>query len=192
MRKEVQTLIEDLKIKNLKKIKDKIKEIKKRKFKEINLAIFGEPLQTQRPRTGKFHNIYVPNAAKNKKFIRNQIKEQINLDDFEIISGEIKIYVDFFASIPKNFSKTDFVLSEMKYIRPTTTPDIDNLLKTYMDAITSLLWLDDGQIIETRTRKFYSVNPRVEIKIYYSNEIFNSVLKKYAKDKLENYKLNNT
>ena len=187
MKETTKILIKDLNIKNLKKIKEKIKEIKNEKPHTINLIIDGVPIQTQRPRGTKFGRVYVPNAAKNKKNIRKQLEEQIDFKNFNILEYEVKMYIKFYMPIPKNFSKTDIVLAEMKYIRPTTTPDIDNLMKTYMDGLTSKIWLDDGQVIESHSYKYYSVHPRTEIKLIYYRNIHSQILKTYAKNKKENY-----
>jgi len=187
MRSSTKKLIEDLGIKNLKNIKTKIKEIKNEKTYTIKLIIEGEPKQTQRPRTTFTGHFYVPNAAKNKKEVRKQIKQQLDIENFDIIDCEVKMKIKFYASIPKGFSKTDKVLAEMGYIRPTTTPDIDNLMKTYMDAITGVLWLDDGQVIETHSYKYYSITPRTEIILSYKKHLHCSILQQYAKNKKENF-----
>ncbi|HEX3945023.1 MAG TPA: RusA family crossover junction endodeoxyribonuclease [Rhizomicrobium sp.] len=43
--------------------------------------------------------------------------------------------------------------------------DIDNI-KSLLDALTGIVWIDDGQIVELHTRKaFDKAKPRVEISI---------------------------
>ena len=180
-----------IKDKDIKKILSKKKEIENTKFNKISFTIYGDPLQTARPRCTKFGRFYVPNASKNKKFIKSEIKKQFDVDKFikdnGIIQGDVHIKMKFYVAIPKSFPKTDKLLAEMKYIKPLTTPDIDNFMKTYMDALTGFLWLDDGQVNIGKTFKYYSVEPRVEIEMDYTNEIFNSKLRTYAKNKKENF-----
>ena len=73
------------------------------------------------------------------------------------------------------------VLAELGYIRPTSKPDFDNLAKTYSDMIQGILLDDDAYIIKGVSEKYYSVKPRIEIKLRYMKE-FDSV---YNKKKIE-------
>lgn len=189
MKKHIQELMDNLNIKNPSNILEKAKKIKQEKWYNIHLTIDGIPMQTQRPRTTKFGRFYVPNAAKNKKYIRNQIKQQIDIENFDIIDAEVKVKIKFYMEIPKSFSKTDIVLAEMGKIRPTTTPDVDNLMKTYFDAITGILWLDDGQVISSNGYKYYSINPRTEIDISYNKTLHCKILHRYAQNKKENHEI---
>tara|TARA_Y100000310_G_scaffold17946_1_gene17713 strand:+ start:187 stop:669 length:483 start_codon:yes stop_codon:yes gene_type:complete len=47
----------------------------------------------------------------------------------------------------------------------TGRPDIDNIAKAVSDALDGIVYDDDGQIIEMRTRKKYAYRSCVEIKI---------------------------
>lgn len=38
---------------------------------------------------------------------------------------------------------------------PTVTPDLDNLLKTVLDAANEILWVDDCQIVQLTASKIY-------------------------------------
>ena len=44
-------------------------------------------------------------------------------------------------------------------------PDKDNIEKIYFDAMNGMIWGDDNQVIDGRTRKFYSMKPRTVIRI---------------------------
>ena len=50
-------------------------------------------------------------------------------------------------------------------LRPTTKPDVDNYAKGVKDACNGILWRDDSQVVELFVRKFYSLNPRVVVKV---------------------------
>ncbi|WP_253896077.1 RusA family crossover junction endodeoxyribonuclease [Solibacillus sp. R5-41] len=50
-------------------------------------------------------------------------------------------------------------------LRPTTKPDLDNLVKGIKDGCTKIIWHDDAQIVEMVVRKFYDMQPRAEVKV---------------------------
>lgn len=50
-------------------------------------------------------------------------------------------------------------------IRPTKKPDMDNCIKVIADALNKLAYHDDTQIVDCQIRKFYSDDPRVEVRI---------------------------
>jgi len=77
------------------------------------------------------------------------------------IEGPIALKVGFTLPRPKAHKKENFVI---------TKPDLDNLLKSTMDALTDLaVWHDDAQIAEVHTSKKYERQesaPGATIEIY--------------------------
>ena len=189
MTDNISDIIDKFKIKQTRKIYDKITKITTDKLHKVSLTIHQPPVQTQRPRATAYGHFYVPNAAKNKKNIRKEVAEQIDLSTFKLIQGMVILKIKFYIPIPKSFSLTDKILAEAKYIRPTVVPDIDNYMKTYMDALTDVVWLDDGQVVESHAYKYYSIKPRVHITILYSTDTYCSVLNTYAKNKSINHEM---
>ena len=116
---------------NKKLLNKKIKKISRIKEKKLKLIIYGNPLSSKRPRTGRFGNFYVPDAAKNKKKIREAIIGQLKDFDLknDIIYTDFKFKINVYLPIPKNFSLVDKELAELKYIKPIIKTDTDNILK---------------------------------------------------------------
>jgi Holliday junction resolvase RusA-like endonuclease len=48
-------------------------------------------------------------------------------------------------------------------LRPVKKPDMDNVLKVVADALNSVAYRDDTQIVDCQLRKFYDKQPRVEV-----------------------------
>lgn len=73
--------------------------------------------------------------------------------------------VKFFFQVPESWSgrKTHQALTGI--IRPTITPDYDNLAKACADALTGIVIRDDKYIVEAHIQKFYSDRPRVEMEV---------------------------
>ena len=159
----------------------KLDDILKLTCDELDLIIGTNPKASKRPRKGKY-SFYVPDANTNKKEIRKLIKDQIPSD---FVRGDSEVYIDIKCYIKtlNAFSNTDKELAEDEYIRPITKPDVDNYAKTYLDAFNGLLWLDDGQVVDLRTRKYYSENPRIEINIKFKRGFTSKYIERMQKNK---------
>ena len=78
------------------------------------------------------------------------------------MSLSVKVY----RSIPKSFSKKKHAAAAEGTILPTTKPDLDNYIKGIKDALSSIVWHDDNQVVEYRNcAKLYSDKPRVVIEV---------------------------
>ena len=66
----------------------------------------------------------------------------------------VKLRAVFVFSIPKKFR-----------LRPSVKPDVDKLCRSVCDALTGILWVDDGQVIELYARKIYGAPARTEIEV---------------------------
>ena len=69
------------------------------------------------------------------------------------------------------------VLAELGFIYPLR-PDFDNLIKTYTDMLKGTLLWDDSIIFEGTSKKYYSVKPRIEIRIEYMEDFDSDFNKK--------------
>lgn len=84
----------------------------------------------------------------------------------EPLSGPVRVWVDSFLPIPKSWSKTKTEAAALGEVRPTSRPDLDNLVKLVVDAMTRAgYWRDDSQIVEMGARKFYSHKPRTTARV---------------------------
>ena len=92
----------------------------------------------------------------------------------DLITTPMKMTIDVYLPTPVSLSPEDRIIAELGYIRPIGKPDFDNVAKAYADMIQGLLIYDDALIIEGISRKWYSIKPRIEIKIKYM-ESFDSL-----------------
>ena len=84
------------------------------------------------------------------------------------LEGQIELGVMAYLPIPKSMPKKKREACLMGFIRPTTKPDLDNILKHVQDCMTNVgFWKDDRQVVGylEGTGKYYSDNPRWEIQI---------------------------
>ena len=75
------------------------------------------------------------------------------------------------SSIPKSVSKKKRGLMLEGMLRPTKKPDMDNVVKIIADSLNQIAYRDDTQIVDCQCRKFYSDDPRVEVRIIQIGEV---------------------
>jgi len=124
----------------------------------IELILSGTPVPAARPRVTRFRT-YNP-KQKEMQRIKNEIS---SIFGREPLTCPLAVYFRFFMQIPRSLSKT-----KREYLASgpcTKRPDIDNLLKMYLDAMNELVYKDDSQIYSVDSIKVYSFEPRVEIGI---------------------------
>lgn len=134
---------------------------------KISFIVPGQPQGKQRPRAfrrGKHLGIYPSDKTVNYEVY---IKEMfvISYPDFIPLEGALRMTVTAYMMIPKSTSKKKAKLMVERIIRPTKKPDMSNILKSAEDALNSLAYHDDKQIVTCVCHKYYSVRPRLEIEI---------------------------
>lgn len=131
----------------------------------MKFTIPGEPVAQGRPRfsnRGGFTKVYDPPKSKvYKKFVSEVAKKNIVVP-FE---KQIKVKIDVYRFIPKNFSKKKTLLAINKELRPDTKPDIDNYAKGILDGCNGIVWKDDNLIVSLTVNKYFSDEPRVEVEV---------------------------
>lgn len=132
----------------------------------ISFTVYGEPVAQGRPRfttIGGHVRAFDPQKSYNyKQLVRI---EALKVKPQELLQKAIRLEIRACRSIPKSFSKKRQILAAQGDIRPTTKPDIDNIVKGIKDALKGVIWRDDSQVVEVIASKWYSNEPRVEIDI---------------------------
>lgn len=132
----------------------------------VSFTIPGNPVAQGRPRAARRGNrimMYDPKPSKDyKEYVANIAKEYAPEEPTEAALGvQMKIY----REIPKSTTKKDRKLINEGLKRPVVRPDASNYAKGIEDALSGIIYKDDSQIVDLHIKKYYSDNPRVEIKI---------------------------
>lgn len=149
------------------------------KWKKIKFTIPLIPEPSHRPRLCGYR-VYVPGAAKNQSFFDRNVRPKLN---GLFIDTPCVVEADIFCKTPSSFTKTQTILAEMGILRPwVNTGDVDNYDKAIYDMMQPNekrghigIMENDCLIIESRSNKFYSLNPRYEIMITYMEEMPDSI-----------------
>lgn len=128
---------------------------------EINFnETYEAPIGSPRPRfrnTGRYVQTYMPTSyTKHKDFIREQMPKAL-------LDGKLKVTLSFYFKAPKSWSNRKKLLAIGQYKH--TKPDIDNLIKTVLDAANNHLWKDDNQIVEIHSFKQYAEEPKIILEV---------------------------
>lgn len=155
-------------------------------FETIRLIMYEVPEFTPRPRarlitrngilnsvgTNSFIQVYSITGRSNKEYMAMYKKENLSyLNNLLCTPCDIE-YRAYFPT-PSYYNKTQIFLAEIGLDRPLIKPDFDNIEKSYGDAFTGNIWIDDIVVVDATIRKYYSILPRMEIDLKYSNQLCN-------------------
>ncbi len=138
---------------------------------EVKFIVLGNPVGKGRPRFTKTGHAFTPKDTVNYETLVHM--EYLNqcgnarFPDDAMLDMRIKAYY----SIPQSKSKKKKELMRAGVIRPTKKPDMDNCIKIIADALNKIAYHDDTQIVDCQVRKFYSDDPRVEVRILEIKEL---------------------
>ena len=156
--------------------------------KEIHIILYEEPEGSPRPRARYINKSNIISAAKSnpgfiqvysltgvvdRKFMKKLITDEDFIELDHLIKTPCYVYYEAYIKTPKTFNVKDTFLAELGVIRPICKPDFDNMEKKYADMYNGNVWLDDSLVIESSMKKFYSILPRVEIRLRYLNMLYN-------------------
>ena len=156
----------------IKIISDKYLSNKKEIF--LNITRQGQPENYVRERyTGRGNRFYNAKEALMKE-MKKEILGMIELSKMQelqtLIQNKNAVYyvyidMDFYLKTPEADSVDTKILKEQKVIRPSIRPDLDNYIKLLIDVLHDVVFDDDKRVMKMTADKYYSINPRTEIKI---------------------------
>lgn len=155
-------------------------------FETIRMVIYEVPEYTPRPRarlinrkgvlnsigTNSFIQVYSITGRANKEYMKMFRQENLSYID-QLLCTPCDIEYRAYFPTPSYYNKTQIFLAEIGVDRPLIKPDFDNIEKSYSDAFTGNIWIDDIVVVDATFRKYYSVLPRMEIDLKYSNQLCN-------------------
>jgi Holliday junction resolvase RusA-like endonuclease len=130
----------------------------------IEFTVYGIPCAKGRARHTRAGITFTPAKTRNEE--SNFRAQAINSHKpNKPLNGSILLEVCFYMPIPSSASKKLKQAMQDGCERPTKKPDLDNLVKLVKDALNGVYWQDDKQVISLKAEKFYSEQPRTEVRI---------------------------
>lgn len=128
----------------------------------IHFIVPGQPVGKARARVGRFRTYTPENTVNYENLVKSAAFDAMN--GSAPMDGMLQVGITAYMQMPKASKKrTELMLSGD--IRPAKKPDIDNIIKSALDALNGVAFLDDKQVVTLFARKYYSDTPRLEIAI---------------------------
>ena len=135
---------------------------------KVKFTVLGEPQGKGRPRFRKQGEHMVAYTDKKTAEYEDRVlaayRKQYGIKQFAR-DNMLDLRIIAYYTIPKSATKGVKNAMEAGYLRPTKTPDCDNVIKAVADALNQVAYRDDAQIVDCQIRKFYSYQPRIEVTI---------------------------
>lgn len=121
----------------------------------IHLDIPGKPLGKSRPRVTRRGITYTPKStAKREKFIRMLFANAYHHS--APLACPLEAVITAVYPIPKSVTKTRRADMMAGRISPVIRPDVDNVAKLVLDALNTIAYVDDSQIVKLIISKRYT------------------------------------
>lgn len=124
------------------------------------------PVQQQRPRAthyGQSIRLYDPKAV--KQFKQAVAEEAMLTYRHQPLSGSLTVTLVFYRPVQQSLSKVEKQRRIDGRHLPVVKPDLDNYIKSFLDALHGIYWQDDALITDIVASKRYGQQPRIEIEV---------------------------
>lgn len=128
----------------------------------IEIVIDGECVPKGRPQFTRQMVVYTP--PKTKKYER-YVQSVLRKNKVQKMTGALKVELEVYRVPPKSFSKKKWLEAIMQKLFPVTKPDLDNYIKSVLDACNGVLFEDDNAICEIHAKKLYGDTARVVLRL---------------------------
>lgn len=126
----------------------------------LEFSVPGEACAQGRPRFTVFKNrafAYDPEKSKNyKSFVKLLAMQAMEEQGWKYNELPLAIEIMVYKAIPKRKTKKirEAIMAGKEY--PTVKPDVDNVAKTIMDALSGVVYKDDKQVVDLSIKKRYT------------------------------------
>lgn len=131
----------------------------------ITFKVEGTPVGKGRPkfaRRGNFVSTYTPTKTREyEDLIRDAAKQAMGSN--EPLKTPVAAYIYITVPIPQSYSKKRSKACLDGIERPCKKPDLDNILKCFLDAMNNIVYDDDTQVVSLHSTKVYGTIGMVEV-----------------------------
>jgi Holliday junction resolvase RusA-like endonuclease len=134
------------------------------------IKIAGEPQAKGRARIGRLANgrsvAFTPQKTRMyEAMIRHEAQTAMADAGVLPFEGPVRIEVDAQFGIPRSAPKRFVADALAQRAFPMKRPDLDNTVKAALDALNTVVFRDDAQVVEIIARKTYSQQPCLTVTV---------------------------
>lgn len=137
------------------------------KYEMRTFDVPGEPKGKMRPKASSFGGharVYTPSKqVEYENWVRLCYRRAY--PEAEPFDRPLMVSLLIFLPIPKSESRKKRALMANGEILPTKKPDVDNVMKSVLDALNGLAYRDDSLICVASASKKYAESPKVLVEI---------------------------
>lgn len=131
----------------------------------VVFTVEGPPQGKGRPRFRRTGNFVTTFTDPKTKTYEQTIKAwaQRAIGSGSPLEGPVSVDLYIRMGVPASTTKkrTEACLHNQEL--PTKKPDIDNIIKAYLDAMNGIIYKDDTQVVRLSAKKGYSLVPGVDV-----------------------------
>ena len=110
----------------------------------VTVVVSGEPVAKGRARMTRKGSAYTP-AATRKYEAHARLAAQLAMDGRPPLEMPVRIELLVELPVPASWSKRKAEAAITGGVRPTSRPDVNNYVKSILDAIDSIVVVNDGR-----------------------------------------------
>jgi Holliday junction resolvase RusA-like endonuclease len=134
---------------------------------QIMFTVPGQPHGKGRPRFARRGNFVATYTDAKTSSYEDQIRFYAlqAMGSSEPLKTALEAFIYVRLSVPKSYPKKRVVACLSGSEWPCKKPDLDNVVKSFMDAMNSIVYGDDAQVVEIHTTKVYAETAGVDVLI---------------------------
>ena len=134
---------------------------------QIMFTVPGQPHGKGRPRFARRGNFVKTYTDAKTSSYEDQIRFYAlrAMGSSEPLKTALEAFIYVRLPVPKSYPKkrAEACLSGSEW--PCKKPDLDNIVKSYMDGMNGIVYVDDSQVVEIHTTKVYAETGGVDVLI---------------------------
>ena len=133
-----------------------IGEINLQEIRKIEFEVSGQPIGKGRPRFTRTGQVYTPPKTREyEQRIHAAAWSAMHDQKLEPTEKFVHMKVTAFMEIPKSWPKVKRLEAEYGVLKPTSKPDLDNIIKSVGDGLENVVYYSDDQVTSIDAKKVY-------------------------------------
>lgn len=134
---------------------------------QIHFQVEGDPKGKGRPRfsrVGSFTKVYTDKQTLSYEAMIATFAKQA-MGGTEPLKTPVSVFLYVRLPIPQSYPKKRKEACLNGSEMPCKKPDIDNIAKTYLDAMNGIIFVDDTQVVDLHVKKLYAAEAGVDVMV---------------------------